>query len=212
MALPWSLRRRALNLLFGFRIAPGARVGKSLLLVDRCELGAGSRVGNMTMVKGLALLRLDVHARLGNLNWVTGLSSANTRHFMNEPDRDPTLIIERHAAITNRHLVDCTNRVTIGEYATIGGFHTQILTHSVDMATSRQSSAPVVIGAYAFTGTGALILKGAVLPDKSILSAGSVLGKAMTEPGMLYSGNPAAPVRALETDGGYFTREHGYVD
>lgn len=211
-ALPWGLRRRALSLLFGYDISPSAHIGFSIVRVKACRLGDGARIGHLTMVKGLELLQIDAHGILGDLNWVTGLSLDNRRHFLHEASRAPSLIIGQHAAVTNRHLLDCTDRVTIGAFSTLGGFWTQILTHAVDLRTSRQSCQPVVVGAYCFVGTGSVLLKGAVLPDRSVLGAGSVLTKAMSEPGMLYSGVPAVPVRVLGIEGGYFTRPVGFVD
>src|SRR5690606_27589870 len=183
--LPWPLRRRVLNAAFGYDIAPTARIGLSVIVVKSCRMADGAFIGHLTMVKGLRRLDIDSHGRLGKLNWVTGLPLADKRHFRDEPDRDPSLLIGPHAAITNRHIIDCTNTVTLGAYSTLGGFCSQILTHSIDFRDNRQSSRPVSIGQYCFVGTGAILLKGAVLPDRSILAAGAVLARAMTETGTL---------------------------
>ena len=209
--LPWTLRRRALNRVFGFEIASSASVGFSFLYVDGCAMGDGARVGHLTMIKGLRLLKIDEYGILGNLNWVTGFPMSNSDHFREETERDPCLLIERHAAITNRHMVDCTDRVTIGEFSTVGGFRSQILSHAIDLKSNRQSCRPITIGAYCFVGTGAILLKGSVLPERSVLGPGSVLTKKMLEPGMLYSGVPAVAVRPIDAKSGYFVREIGFV-
>ncbi|MCW1843767.1 acyltransferase [Prosthecomicrobium hirschii] len=209
--LPWSLRRQLLNAIYGYEIAPGARIGWSVVMVARCVMSPTARIGHLTMVKGLDLLRIDEQALLGNLNWVTGFPTALRQHFAHETERCPSLLIERHAAITNRHIIDCTDRVTIGAFATLGGFRSQILTHAIDLKECRQSCRPVTIGAYCFVGTGAILMKGSVLPDRSILGPGSVLTKVMSEPGMLYSGVPAVAVRPVAADTGYFVRQVGFV-
>lgn len=210
--LPWPLRRRLLNWLFGFRIHPEAKVGLSLLLVDRLSLDRQSKIGHLTIIKGLQSVVLDERASLGNLNWVTAVSIASKRHFTADVGRATQLHIEQHAAITHRHLIDCTNSVTIGAFSTFAGWGSQILTHAIDLQAGRQSSAPVRVGRYCFVGTRAVILKGAVLPDRSVLAAGSVLGKAMTEEDTIYNGVPAAPVRRIDPEGKYFTREVGFVE
>lgn len=211
LVLPWSLRRRALNIFFGYEIAPSAFIGYSFLAVERCRISENARIGHLTFVKGLSLLQLDEHGTLGNLNWVTGFPKTKKEHFAGDTERDPCLLIERHAAITNRHMVDCTDRVTIGAFSTVGGFRSQILSHAIDLIANRQSCRPITVGAYCFVGTGAILLKGSVLPDRSILGAGSVLTKAMSEPGMLYSGVPAVAVRPIEAASGYFVRKVGFV-
>jgi acetyltransferase-like isoleucine patch superfamily enzyme len=61
-------------------------------------------------------------------------------------------------------------------------------------------------------GTGVVILKGSCLPDYSVLGAGSVLTKTMTEPYTLYSGVPAAPISELDKASRYFIRQTGFVD
>jgi acetyltransferase-like isoleucine patch superfamily enzyme len=116
-----------------------------------------------------------------------------------------------HSAITHRHLIDCTNEVRIGTHSTIAGWRTQILTHGIDLTLSHQTSRPVVIGSYCFVGTGSILLKGSRLPDRSVLSAGSVLLTQESEECALYSGVPAQKVRDLAPDSAYFTRQEGFV-
>lgn len=210
--LPWRLRRAALVRLFGYDLAPGARIGFSVVLVKRCQMAADTRIGHLSMIKGLEELRIEPFGLIGNLNWITGFPMGGARHFQHETARWPSLFVGAHAAITHRHIIDCTDRVSIGAYATLAGFRSQILTHSIDLKANRQSCQPISIGAYCFVGTATVLLKGSALPDRSVLGAGSVLTKAMTEPGMLYSGVPAKLIRPIDAESGYFTRAVGYVD
>ena len=141
-----------------------------------------------------------------------GSPSHGPVHFAADTQRIPSLVIERHAAITHRHLIDCTDRVVVGEYSTIAGWRSQILTHAIDVRLSRQRAASISIGRYCFVGTGVVILKGARLPDYSILSAGSVLAAAMSDSFMLYSGVPAVAVKPLDRASSYFHRPQGFVN
>lgn len=206
MPLPWPLRRRLLSGILGYQIAPSARIRWSVLQADKVELGPGAHVGSLTYVKGLAELLIEENGRLGNLNWVTGLPRSSA-YFRDQPDRRPSLIIRANASVTHRHLIDCTDLVEIGSFTTLGGWGTQILTHSIDIAESRQRSEPVHIGCYNFVGTRSVLLKGSSLPDYSVLAAGSVLAHAQTETYTMYSGVPAKAVRRLDEDAAYFSRE-----
>jgi len=146
------------------------------------------------------------------LNWISGFpKDVNLLHFADQTDRAPKLTLGDHAAITNRHLIDCTDAVTIGRYSTFAGFKSQILTHSISIVDSRQRSGPVVIGDYTFVGTASIILPNSCLPSCSVLGAGSVLNKKYIDEYFLYAGNPARPVKKLECDSAYFIRTTGYV-
>ncbi len=118
----------------------------------------------------------------------------------------------RHSNLTSRHYVDCSNHVQIGEFATVAGARSQILTHAIDFRRCRQVSAPVQIGKYCFVGTACVMLKGARLPDYSVLAANSTLARAFEDPFTLYSGVPATAVRVMDRDSLYFHRECGYVE
>ena len=210
--LPWPLRRRLLEALYGFQIHPTARIGLAFVRPRRLVMEEGTVIGHLTVVIHLDLVHLHAHSRIGRGNWITGMPPGHPRHFTHEPDRRPELILGEHSAVTNRHLLDCTSRITIGRFCTFAGFQSQILTHSPDFAASRQSSAPVVIGDYTFVGTNCVILGGAELPAYSILAAKSLLARRYTEPYALYGGVPARFIKSLPADYGYFTRTIGVID
>jgi acetyltransferase-like isoleucine patch superfamily enzyme len=212
MPLPWFLRRRLLRALFGYRIHPRARIGLALVQAQRLTLGEGASIGHLTVIKGMEVVELGAHASIGRGNWITGFRHGHPRHFAHQPERRCELVLGAHAAVTNGHLFDCTAGITIGAFATVAGFHSQILTHSIDLAANRQSSQPVAIGAYCFVGTRCVLLAGAVLPERSVLGAMSLLNKPHAEAGQLYAGVPARAVKALPPDLAYFQRSRGYVE
>ena len=213
LLLPWGLRRWWLARFFGYEIHPMARIGRSWVMPGRLVMEAGTRIGSGTVCKGLELVEMEEGAHLGNLNWITGLPTGGGRYFLHQPERRPELRMGRHSSVTNRHLIDCTGAVSIGAFATLAGFQSQILTHSIDLAAGRQASAPVGIGEYCFVGTNCVLLGGSVLPERSVLGAKSLLNKAWTEGGMLYGGVPAKVVRKLPVEEmAYFRRSEGWVD
>ena len=210
--LPWFLKRPLMQSLLGHKLHSTSRIGLSLIAAEQVELGEGARIGHLNVVKGLRRLELGPHAIIAQLNWITGFPLGPSPHFAHQPERAPELILAAHSAVTNRHLLDCTNRVTIGHHTTFAGFRSQILTHSIDLAANRQTSQPVAIGAYCFVGTGCIVLPGAKLPDYCVLGAGAVLTHPVEEPHTLYAGVPAQAVKKLPAEGKYFTRAQGFVE
>ena len=209
--LPWSMRRRFLEKQFGYTIHPTSRIGLAWIFPDRLIMEEQTSIGHLTVCKNIALLHLKAHASLGRGNWITGFPLGASRHFAAETDRQPQLIIGEHSAITHRHLIDCTNSVTIGKFTTIAGFQSQILTHSIDIERNQQASAPVRIGDYCFVGTNCVLLGGSALPDYSVLGAKSLLNKSFSETHHLYAGVPARPVQGLSPECEYFRRTDGFV-
>lgn len=211
MILPWSIRRIILVKIFGYRLHPKARIGFSFILPDQLEMAANSYIGHLTVCKGISLLVMGESSIIGNLNWITGFPANDKSFFGADIDRKPELILGAHSAVTNRHLLDCTNSVRIGKFTTVAGFRSQILTHSIDLYECRQSSRAVTIGDYCFIGTGCVLLGGSGLPDRSVLGAGSLLNKHYAQSHFLYAGNPAIPAKALPAEMAYFTRSIGFI-
>jgi len=211
LLLPWNLRRSFLENQFGYSIHPSSRIGFAWIFPRRLVMEEKSRIGHLTFCKNIDLLHLGAHAIVGQLNWITGFPSGPNRHFAHQPERQPELIVERHAGISSRHLIDCTARVRIGAFATIGGFRSQLLTHSIDFNAGRQTAEPIEIGEYSFTGTNSVVLGGSVLPHHSVLGAQSLLNKKWDEPYRLYAGVPAKPVKELSPEMEYFRRNEGFV-
>jgi acetyltransferase-like isoleucine patch superfamily enzyme len=175
-------------------------------------MAAHSRIDHFTVAIHLDRVELGTHATIGRNNWITGFpTDSPSPHFRHQPNRQACLLVGASAAITKNHHLDCTNTIDIGPFATIAGYQTQFLTHSINVFDNRQDSAPIFIGAYTFVGTNSVVLGGAVLPPHSLLGAKSLLNKAFTDEWKLYGGVPAQPLRELPKTAKYFTRSEGFV-
>jgi acetyltransferase-like isoleucine patch superfamily enzyme len=201
-----------LNWFFGFEIHKSARIGKSVLLPRKLVLGEFSSIGSGNFAYGLEEIRLDSFATIGNLNWISGYSLGETRFFGKHADRYPQLHLQEHAIIVSRNLIDCTDRVVIGPFSALAGNWNQLLTHSVDLSTVKQSCAPIVVGKYCFIGGGSMILKGVTLADYCVVTAGSVVGRSQKESFKLMSGAPAEVIRDLSPRLLFFRRLKGGSD
>lgn len=210
--IPWSIRRFLLGRAFGYEISSKSRIGFSIILARSVKLAPESRIGHLTLIRNVDLIDLGQGATIGNFNKIAGVPSSDEGAFSSESERSPSLIMGPQSALTNSHIIDCTNRVTLGAFATVAGWRCQILTHSIDLSLSRQRSAPVSIGSYSFVGTGCILLRGAILPDRTALAAGSVLASAETESFWVYSGVPAVKTKPLKPELLYFSRNLGRVE
>ena len=208
--IPWIVRRRLLNFLPGFEIHKKARIGLSVLLADQTIMEEGALITHFTLVNSIDRLHMKSFSKMGKFNWITGANSKSK--MFNDSKRKCELILGVHTHITGQHHIDCTGGVHIGEFTTLAGIRSQILSHSVDVTLSKQLAGPVRIGRYCFIGTASIILMGAELPDYSILGAGAILNKKYSEPYQLYAGNPARMIKELNKENAmYFHRDHGHV-
>lgn len=212
LILPWKIRRNLLNFLFGYRIHQTARIGFSIIIPDKLEMGANARIGHLTVCKGLRLLKIGENGIIDNLNWINGLSLSDRKFFQYKGGRNPSMILGEHSAITSRHLFDCTDLVEIGRFSTIAGFGSQFLTHSINLVKNRQECYGIKIGDYCFVGTASVVLPNSELPSYSILGASSLLNKKLSNTYYLYGGIPARPIKKLEpAEWLYFQRTEGVV-
>jgi acetyltransferase-like isoleucine patch superfamily enzyme len=158
-------------------------------------------------------MELGDSTMIGNWTWITGRSAyIPTPFFAAEHDRVSRLGVGEHTAITRAHYIDCANTVEIGSYSTLGGVRSTVVTHEIDVRNNRQISLPITIGDYCYIGTGCILLPGAVVPDRVVIAAGSVVRGELKERQRVYGVVPARAISDLPADAGYFTRERGAVE
>lgn len=210
---PWRLRRALLQWRYGWCIDATARIGKSIILARNVNMEPLSRIHTGVLCKGIDLLSLGQDSGIASLTYITGFSALDKRFFKKVNERRCELVLGAHAGITSRHFIDCNGGVYIGDYATVAGIRTQILTHSIDVYKNQQDAKPVHVGRACFVGTGCILLPGSVLPDYSVLGAGAVLTKAHDKIGCVYAGAPARPVKKIDVEKvAYFHRQKHVVD
>ncbi|MBP6185701.1 MAG: hypothetical protein KA479_12230 [Saprospiraceae bacterium] len=210
--LPWPVRRFILNGVFGYKIHPKARIGFSIIMPDHLEMNEGARIGHLNICKGLNNLWMGEQSTISTLNWITGFSIRGVRFFRHKEKRDPSLRLGHHSAITNRHYIDCSDEIRIGDFTTVAGIGSQFLTHSINLMESIQDCSPITIGSYCFIGTNSVLLPGSALGNYCVLSASSLLNKKMVDEYILVGGVPAKPIQNLPRDMKYFSRDRGFVN
>lgn len=210
--LPWCLRRRILNSFYHYEISPTAKIGFSYIFPKHLIMEDGARIGHLNIAIHLDFLKMAENSSIARGNWITGFpTGTSSKHFSHQYDRKSELLVGKESAITKNHHIDCTNRIVIGNYVTVAGYKSQLLTHSINIYEGRQSSKPIFIGDYSFVSTGVILLGGGKLPAYSVLAAGSVLAKDFYDEYVLYGGVPAKPIKNLPHDAAYFIRKKGFV-
>ncbi|WP_234736944.1 acyltransferase [Tellurirhabdus bombi] len=210
--LPWAIKRHTLKWWFNYEIAPSAYIGLAWVFPKKLIMAPGTRIDHFNVAIHLDKIEMQKEARIGRGNWITGFpTKSNSLHFKHQPNRQAKLWLGEFAAITKNHHLDCTNSIEIGRFATIAGYNSQFLTHSINVIENRQDSEPIFIGEYAFVGTNVVILGGAVLPPYSVLGAKSLLNKSHSTEWTLYGGVPAKAIQEIPRDAKYFNRLDGFV-
>jgi acetyltransferase-like isoleucine patch superfamily enzyme len=195
-----------LGLINGWRIASSARIGPCLLLnVRYLELDVEAILGSCSVYRNLMSVRIGYRSVIGSWNTISSAVEF-TQDNVSEAAR---LTIGRESAITNRHYLDCSGGVSIGDFSTVAGIRSTFLSHSIDLQQSRQRTATISIGDYTFVASNCSIMAGATLPAKCVLAMGAVLRPGADREGLLYAGVPARPVRHCR--GEYFGRTVGRV-
>jgi acetyltransferase-like isoleucine patch superfamily enzyme len=151
---------------------------------------------------------LGPNALIGKGNWITAHPRGDSSF---DDSRVPELVLERDAAITAQHAIDCTDRIHIGQFATLAGWRSQVITHAVDVRANRQSCCPISIGEYSFVGTRVILLPGASVAPRSVVAAGAVVASVLEDELVTYGGVPARRVGSLTGDELYFSRKTGRV-
>lgn len=212
MMLPWKIRRYVLNKYFLYDIAPTAHIGFSFIYPRFLRMKEGASIGHFNVAIHLDCIEMGKNCIIGRSNWITGFpTGTDSPHFAHDHTRSSQLIMGDESSITKKHHIDCTNMVKLGNFASIGGYNTQILTHSVDMYECRQDSKPIIIGKYSLVATRSIITGGAILPAYSVLCAGAYLGKQYDKEWTMYAGVPARPVKEIPKSAKRFSRTSGYI-
>ncbi|WP_114751765.1 acyltransferase [Pleomorphovibrio marinus] len=210
--LPWVIKRWVLENAFGYKIHKTAHIGLAWIYPNKLIMAAGTKIDHFTIAINLDKIVMEKKANIGRGNWITGFpTNVSSLHFKHQCGRKAELRMGESAAITKNHHLDCTNLIEIGRFATIAGYNSQFLTHSIDVVESCQDSVPIYIGEYTFVGTNVVVLGGANLPARSILGAKSLLNKSFKNEWTLYGGVPAKEISEISSNAKYFNRQDGFV-
>ncbi|KAA0098112.1 hypothetical protein CIW49_15775 [Mycolicibacterium sp. P1-18] len=189
----------------GWFIGRGVRLGPCLVLsVDEVRLGDGAFVGPFNVMRELASLTLDEHARIGQWNWITASRP------MREAGGAGRLHLGAHSSITARHYVDCTGGIRIGTHTTVAGIRSTLFTHGISWKSSTQTSNAIDVGSYCLISSNVTVAPGSVIGDRIVVGMGATVAGQLSEPGLYMQ--PRATLVKTDLAGSYFDRERGFVE
>ncbi len=203
--LPNAVKVPIYRRVFGFDIAPGARIGLSMLDVDHLVMGPRASIGHGNLLLRTKEVRLDDGAQIGFCNLLRGGDEIKLGRFstvlrfnvLNSiPDNDcttptdPRLLLDHGAYIVSGHRLDFTDRITLGKNVIVAGRNSSLWTHN------RQETRPIEIADFCYVGSEVRVAPGAKLGPMSILAMGSVLS-GTSDGGQVLGGVPAKPIRDL---------------
>src|SRR5262249_55268366 len=101
--LPWKIKRWVLRRHWGYQIADGARIGLSYVFPGHLVMEEGAYIGHLNVAIHLGRMECGAHSIIDRSNWITGHPPGGA-HFRQRTQRDPSLVLGAHSAITKSHI------------------------------------------------------------------------------------------------------------
>lgn len=202
---PMRVKNRLLNLL-GNQIDPTATLWPTVVIsCGRFEIGEGATLMPLNIFSGMSLVEIGPSGFVGRLNQVVA-----DRDQPQSGDSAGVLAIGRSGGMTNRHYLNCSGRVELGERSAIGGVRSVFETRDIDIDGRRHGLAgtslgdalvgEIVIGEFSMVGASCIVTSGARIPSRSVVGMGSVVVPPASREAArsgLYAGAPAHWIRDL---------------
>lgn len=206
--LPASGFKNRLLKLFGHDIHRTAHVGPNLVIgVSKFEIEEYARLGPFNVIRGVRLAHLGRYSMVESWSWITAHPIYRT-----VDENAGTLFMGVCARLGSRSYVDCSGTVVLRAFSALGGNRCFLQTHEPNFDEDAQTVGRVTLGHHSLVGSCAVLLKGAYLPDQSILAANSTMVRSSADEASqsgLYAGAPAKWRRELA--GEWFTRNTYYT-
>lgn len=207
--LPATKVKNWLLNLAGHRIDRSASIAPIILLRSNVlDVGPDARIGALSCFRGLTRLTLGKRAEIGQLNWI---SAADFLVRQSDSPSAGTLTLGPNASLTNRHYLDASGGILIGDYATVAGVRSVFMTHGIDVEENCLETAPIEIGEYAMVGGSCRFVMGSQVPPRSVVAMGSTVIRGLEAVERLYAGTPARSKKELPSNAAYFMRVDGKV-
>jgi acetyltransferase-like isoleucine patch superfamily enzyme len=177
------------RLIFRYRIAKKCKIGFSLLLCNRLELGVGAEIGNFNVIRNVNNLILNSTAKIAHRNVIkNGLtfhlaevsSIGNGNRFLRDLviKEKGNFYLGKNSLITAKHLFDLSSDIHIGDNTVIGGIGSQFWTHGFDIYRN-EIRAPILIKSNCYFGSACLVNLGVTIESDNQIGMGTVVAKSI---------------------------------
>ena len=162
-------------------------------------LGPRSSIGFGNVFRDVTELNLENDCTIRNFNWIS------TSPLLVKSGGKGSLKLGEKSSITSRHYLDCSGGITIGEYTTIAGVRSTMITHQIDRVKSKQTSQGINIGKYCLISSNVLVCPGVSICDYSVVGMGTTLAGNYKDSNTLILGTKGK-VKKNNLSGEYFGR------
>lgn len=187
----------------GHQIHHTAKIGFSLLFIDKIVLKEKAVIGNFNFfkVKKLAICKSGFVGKVNIFKGPisvfigenSGISKQNKFRRANYPVSvgEASLHLGENSFIVSNHFIDLTKSVSFGDNSILAGVGTQIWTHGYYHGNKGPEririDGDVIIGNNVYIGSRCLFNPGVKVSDAIHIGSGSVVSKHLEQPGMYVS-------------------------
>ena len=190
-----ALRRGLYRMVFGYQIAPSARIGLlTVIRVRSFTLGEGARLGMLNLFWGPIEVDIGAGARVGRLNRFTCAWHVTQERFKSW-NYTPKLVLGKNSLVLDEHFFDVYGIISLGEGSWIAGHGSQFWTHGLSV-----SDRDIHIGSGNYIGSAVRFAPGSGLGNDNIVGLGSVVSSKIDCDNHIVAGFPAKPIRSVEQD------------
>jgi acetyltransferase-like isoleucine patch superfamily enzyme len=173
-------------------VALSAKVGVTLFIGGgKLELSKNSRIGSFSVFRDLRLLMMGEGSSVGNLNWITASKALVAKGARG------TLAMGDSSVITNRHYLDVSGGLSLGNRSAIWGVRSTVMTHGIKIESWKQDTQSVDIGDDSVIGSNSIVCPGTKVPNGSSFGMGALLSGQKYLPNMLYVNTKASISREI---------------
>jgi len=145
------------------------------------DLANGSSIGRRNCINDAYRVILDEKAMIVSGNHIVGTRAGLSPFKMNE-----NFLAGYKTIITVGHRFDLSDTIEIGDNVTFGGTMSEVWTHGFDVNHVKIQQS-VTVGSDVYIGSRCIILPGANIVERTSIGAGTVVSKAIDEPGFYVS-------------------------
>ncbi len=203
--LPSSRLKNVVLKFLGWKISSGAKIGPNIFLqVWDVSIGRNVLVRPFNIFRNVSLDFGD-DAIFGSLNWVGAASG-----LMHLPNFRGNLSMGSHSAINSRNYFDVSGGIRFGNFSSLAGVRSTLITHQINYELSIQTCNQIDIGDYTTICSNSILVPGGTrIGDRCLFAMGSIVRAGEYPNDGFYAGCPAKLKKM--TSGLWFHRGKGSV-
>jgi acetyltransferase-like isoleucine patch superfamily enzyme len=188
--------------ILGHNIHRTARFGSSLVIgKSLISLGKDSVVRPFNVFRNMSLVAGE-GAIIGSWNWFSAAPALSKGE-----NYSAEFLLGTSGSVNSRNYFDCSGGILFGPFTDLAGVRSTFITHYIDTKNNHQLCKPIIIGERTMLSSNLTVMPGAVVGDRSLVAAGTVLIAQSYPSQSLIAGVPGT--FKSERSGEWFDRTFG---